>query len=91
MTQPDPGSIYRISAQLPLSVQRVPVVVSVNDPRVVRTDVLLDGVQVLAQFTGPAYNGFWSLQPGEHSFTARAYLRDGTHVDSTPVTIHVEQ
>jgi membrane carboxypeptidase/penicillin-binding protein len=90
IAQPDTGSIYRISKQLPLDVQRVPLEVVVNDTRVVRTQVIVDDESVLAEFSGLSYSGFWPIQPGDHQFIARAYLRDGTNVSSAPVAILVE-
>jgi membrane carboxypeptidase/penicillin-binding protein len=89
ISQPDPGSIYRISKQLPRAVQKVPIEVNVNDARVDHVEVIVDGEVMIAQFSGVSYNGFWLLEPGDHQFIARATLRDGTHLDSEVVTIHV--
>ena len=89
ISQPDSGSIYRISKQLPRSVQKVPIEVNVNDARVDHVEVILDGEVVIAQFSGVSYNGFWLLEPGDHQFVARATLRDGTQLGSEVVTIHV--
>ena len=89
ISQPDQGSIYRISTQLPRSVQKVPLEVNVNDARVEHAEVILDGKTIIAQFSGSSYNGFWLLEPGDHQFVARATMRDGTQQESEPVTIHV--
>jgi 1A family penicillin-binding protein len=91
ISQPDPGSIYRISEQLPRAVQKVPLEVNVNDAHVERAELILDGEEVIAQFSGTSYKGFWTLEPGDHQFVARAYLRDGTQQDSAAVTIHVAE
>jgi membrane peptidoglycan carboxypeptidase len=88
ITQPDAGSIYRISKQLPLEVQRIPVEVRVDDTQVQRVELLVDG-EVVATFGPPGYAGFWSLSPGEHTFVARAYARDRTATDSAHVTVRV--
>ncbi len=89
ISQPDQGSIYRISTELPRSVQKVPLEVNVNDARVEHAEVILDGATIIAQFNGSSYNGFWPLEPGDHQFVARATMRDGTQQESEPVTIHV--
>jgi hypothetical protein len=89
--QPDPGSIYRISKQLPRSVQRIPVEVRVDDMGVQRVEVIVDGTQIMAEFASPAYSGFWPLQAGDHSFVARAHFKDGTSQDSAPIMIHVAE
>lgn len=89
INQPDQGSIYRISTQLPRAVQKVPLEVNVNDARVEHVEVILDGATIIAQFSGSSYNGFWPLEPGDHQFVARATMRDGTQQESEPVTIHV--
>jgi membrane carboxypeptidase/penicillin-binding protein PbpC len=89
INQPDPGSIYRISEQLPRSVQKVPIEVNVQAAQIDHVDVILDDKVVIAQFYGSAYNGFWLLEPGDHRFVARATMHDGTHQESAPVDIHV--
>ena len=89
IVQPDPGSIYRISKQLPLSLQRIPVTVRVDDAAVERVEVIVDGTEVIADFAPPGYAGFWTLVPGEHHFVARAHFADGSVRDSEAVTVRV--
>ncbi len=89
VVRPDPGAIFRVSRQLPASVQRVPVEVRVSQPDVVRVEVILDGQSVLAALEHAPYRTFWALQPGQHSFSARAVLRDGSSVESVPVQVQV--
>lgn len=90
INQPDPGTIYRISKQLPLVVQRAPLQVSVDDGRITKVELIVDGSTVVAQFTGSSYSGFWPLQAGDHQFVARGYLKNGTWIQSAPTVIHVE-
>jgi len=97
LAQPDQGAIFRISRQLPRSVQRVPLEARVDTDRirlsgVARVEVILDGAagpRVIASMPAFPYRAFWTLEPGRHTLFARAYLTDGAHVDSLPVEIQV--
>jgi 1A family penicillin-binding protein len=89
--QPDPGSIYRITRQLPRTVQRIPLQVNVADARIEQVQLILDGSTILATFQPPSYNGFWLLQPGEHHFVARARFRDGTLYETPPVIVRIAE
>ncbi len=97
LAQPDQGAIFRISRQLPRSVQRIPLEARVDADRirlssVARVEVILDdaaGQRVLAALPAFPYRAFWALEAGRHTLFARAYLTDGAHVDSPPVEIQV--
>lgn len=91
IVQPDSGSIYQISRQLPRSVQKIPIEVRVDDMRVVRSDIVVDGTQVIASFTSSTYKGFWLLNPGDHSFMTRVYFSDGSMRVSPQTVIHVSE
>ena len=89
LAQPDQGAIFRISKQLPRSVQRIPLEVLVDLAGVTRVDVLLDGATSIASMTAAPYRSFWTLEPGSHTLVARTYRADGTSIDSAPVQIQV--
>ena len=89
--RPDSGAIYRISKDLPLSVQRMPIRVQVQDNDIVRVDLIFadNQGQLFASFAQSAFSGFWSLSPGEHTLIARATYKDGHVEDADKVTIQV--
>jgi hypothetical protein len=89
--QPDNGSIYRMSAQLPTHLQRIQVSVRVDDPDVKYTELVLDDHDVIARFDTSTYSGFWIIQPGAHSFVARAYYADGRVISSAVTHIQVAE
>ena len=89
LVQPDPGSIYRMSGQLPTSIQRIPIEVRVHDPLIDKVEVVINDSAVIASFSHSPYTSYWQLQPGDHHFVARAYYRNGTVLDSPQVTIQV--
>lgn len=91
IVQPDGGSIYQISQQLPRSVQKIPLEIRVDDTHVVRSEVVVDGTQVIASFNTLIYKGFWLLIPGDHSFITRVYFSDGSSKVSAQTTIHVSE
>ena len=91
IAQPDQGSAYRISKQLPRQLQRAQLSVRVDSPGSTYAEVVLDGTDVIAHFDSRSYDGFWALIPGTHTFIARLYFPDGHYVESAPVIIRVEE
>ncbi len=97
LVQPDAGAIFRVSRQLPRSVQRIALEVHVDADQiplsgVARVEVILDdpaGRRVIAAMSALPYRAFWTLEPGAHRLFARAHLAGGAHVDSLPVQIQV--
>ncbi len=90
IVRPDDGTVYRISPELPASAQRIPLDVQVVAAGFVsRVEVWKDGA-LLRQFDRPPYRDFWELQPGAHTFVARAHLRDGQMLESPPVRVWVK-
>ncbi len=89
LVRPDPGAVYRLSGELPRQVQRLPVEARADLADVTAVELWLDGTTRLASLTQAPYRAFWVMEAGQHTFVARAALRDGTRVDSPPVTIRV--
>ena len=91
--RPDDGAIFRISKELPLSVQRIPIQVQVQDDDIGNpidhVDLVLASGEQIARFSQSTFSGFWSLQPGEHILIARATFADGHTQDLDKVTIQV--
>ncbi len=87
--QPDAGSYYKMSRQLPLSVQKIPLQIRINDSNVIKAEVMVDGKEIVAAFTPPVYSGFWQLDPGDHVFSVRLHYADGTTMDAATTAIHV--
>ncbi len=89
MTEPDSGSTYRISAQIPVASQCVEVAARAGEGAVLRSVTLLvDGI-VLGEHYAPPYRDVWCLEPGEHTFQARGIDGTGQSVDSRPVYLTV--
>ena len=91
IVQPDAGSIYQISRQLPRSVQKIPLEVRVDDTRVVRAEVIVDNTKIIASFDSGSYKGFWLLDGGDHSFLTKVYYADGSYKLSAPTRVHVNE
>ena len=89
LSQPDDGSIYRISKALPRSVQRVPLSVAVDEREVARVEIVLTTGEVIATFTQAPFTTLWPMQPGAFTLTAKAILRTGQVITSPPVKISV--
>jgi hypothetical protein len=91
MTRPDPGSVYRLSPNLPLSAQRIEVSARpAGEVTVAEVTLYADGVP-LQTFRVPPYRAFWALEPGEHSFVARGRAVDGGRLESEPVWVLVRE
>jgi penicillin-binding protein 1C len=89
MTRPDPGSIYRLSSNLPRSVQRIEVSARApNNVTISEVTLYVDGA-LLRSFRAPPYRTFWTLQPGEHTFVARGRTADGRPLESEAVRVLV--
>lgn len=87
--QPDNGSMYKLSSQLPPTVQRVPLQIRIDDIKVQSADIILDDAEVIATFSTSIYQSFWTLKTGDHSFTVRLHYPDGTTYNIVPTLIHV--
>ncbi len=91
MTHPDPGSVYRLSPNLPLSAQRIEVSARpTGQVPVTEVTLYVDGIP-LQSFRVPPYRAFWTLQPGEHSFMAMGRAVDGRRLESEALQILVHR
>ena len=88
ITQPDNGSVYRISKELPLEVQRIPVQVSASAD-VARVDIVLSSGETIAQLPHAPFISMWPMKPGDYTLTARATLHNGRVLESAPVSIRI--
>ena len=89
ITQPDDGTLFRISKALPRSVQRIALGVAVNERDVTRVEIMLNTGEVIASFTQAPFSGIWPMRPGQFTLTARATLRNGQIISSPSIRINV--
>lgn len=87
LISPDPGDTYRISDQVALSVQQIPVEVLAGQG-ITQISLWVDGRQ-LKIFDAPPYRLWWALAAGAHEFQARGVNVDGQTVTSGSVQITV--
>jgi hypothetical protein len=91
MTRPDPGSVFHLSPNLPVSAQQIEVGARpTGETTVIEVTLYVDGVP-LQSLRVPPYRAFWILEPGEHVFMARGYTADGQLVESDVVRILVRE
>ena len=91
LTRPDPGSIYRLSPNLPPLSQRIEVSAQIHSAvSAMEITVFVDG-EPLRSFSGPPYRTFWALEPGEHTFVARGRTADGQPLESAESRILVRE
>jgi penicillin-binding protein 1C len=91
MVRPDPGSIYHLSPNLPLSAQQIEVSARpASEVNIAELTLFVDG-RPLQNFRLPPYRAFWTLEPGEHSFVARGRAVDGQRLESEPAWVLVKE
>jgi penicillin-binding protein 1C len=91
IVSPDPGTVYRLSAEVPAAYQAIRVAARpVEGVTVAEVTLYADG-EPLATLIAPPFETFWQLVPGEHVFLARGTHREGNSLESAPVTILVIQ
>jgi penicillin-binding protein 1C len=89
IVQPVSGTRYTVSASLPPESQAVEVRVGANGlPADASVTLLLDG-QAVAGWQREPRSWLWQLEPGEHTFSAVAYLTAGQAIVSDSVTVYV--
>jgi len=89
LTSPDQGSRYRLSPEIPQSVQQILVAARPVDGVVLRQVTLLADGRTLATLTHPPYQALWSMAVGTHVFTAVGVDAGGDKVEGNRVTIEV--
>ncbi|MCP4517289.1 MAG: PBP1A family penicillin-binding protein, partial [Delftia sp.] len=91
MMRPDPGSIYHLSPNLPLSAQQIEVSARpAGDTPIAELTLFVDE-RPLQSFRVPPYRAFWALEPGEHRFVARGQAVDGSRLESEAVWVLVRE
>lgn len=91
MTRPDPGSIFHVSPNLPLSAQQIEVSArAAGEAVVAEVTLYADGVP-LRSFRVPPYRTFWTLEPGEHAFMAQGRAVDGRLLESETLWVSVRE
>jgi penicillin-binding protein 1C len=89
LVQPDAGTVYQLSSEVPESYQSIRVVARPADGVAVAEVTLYVDGEPLVTLTAPPYEAFWQLAPGEHTFSARGVDVDGETLRSAPATIQV--
>jgi len=89
LTSPDQGSHYRLSPEIPPSVQQVVVAARPADGVSLRQVTLLVDGHPLATLTGSPYQSLWPMAVGTHTFTAMGVDTEGNVIEGNSVTIKV--
>jgi len=89
LTSPTPNTTYRITSDLSLSAQQLAVDADASQV-FSKVSIYVDG-NVLATFSNPPYQAWWTLSAGQHSFWAEGLNADGEMVKSAVVNITVVQ
>jgi 1A family penicillin-binding protein len=89
LTSPDQGSRYRLSPEIPKSVQQVVVAVRPADGVTLRQVTLLADGRPLATLARPPYQALWAMTVGTHVFTAVGVDAAGNELKGNNVTIEV--
>lgn len=87
LISPTPNTTYRITPNLDFSAQQLSVE-AVAGQSFSKVTIYVDG-KVLAEFSNPPYETWWTLSAGEHQFLVEAVTNDGEAIKSDVVTINV--
>ncbi len=88
LVSPTPNTTYRITPDLNLSAQQLSVEAAANQG-FAKIRIFMDG-NVLATFSKPPYQTWWTLSAGNHSFWAEGTDANGNVLKSEVVTITVQ-
>jgi penicillin-binding protein 1C len=89
LTSPGKGSVFQVSSDLPLDLQKVGVTAGAFAlANGVRVEFQLDGMR-LASFDVPPYQVAWQLSPGRHLFRVAAVDTNGQVISSDDAEITV--
>jgi 1A family penicillin-binding protein len=89
LTSPDPGGRYRLSPEVPASLQQLFVAVRPIEGVVLHEVTLFADGDPLATLAGPPYQTRWQMTPGTHAFWAVGEDGGGNRVESERVVIEV--
>jgi penicillin-binding protein 1C len=87
LTSPTPNTTYRITPSLDLSAQQLSIE-AVASQSFSKVTIYVDG-KILAAFSNPPYQTWWTLSAGEHQFWAEGVTSNGETIKSDAVTITV--
>ena len=91
MTRPDPGSVFRLSPNLPLAAQRIEISArAASDVDIAEVTLYVNGLP-LASFRAPPYRTLWRLEQGEHTFMAQGRTLSGQNIESESLQIMVRE
>jgi len=89
LTSPDQGGRYRLSSEIPPSMQRLTVAARPVDGVSLRQVTLLVDGRPLATLTRPPYQVLWSMSVGLHTFAAVGVDIEGNEVEGNHIAIEV--
>jgi 1A family penicillin-binding protein len=90
VTSPAPNSIFTLSPQIPLNLQRIDISARLGATDVPRqVELHVDG-QTIATFASPPYRALWQLAVGDHTIQAIGIDANGQQVESAPLQFRVE-
>jgi penicillin-binding protein 1C len=87
LLEPDPYTIFEVSPILPLSAQRLRLIVGTS-PNTQSVAYWLNG-KLLGTSTQAPWDVWWALEVGEHELMAIATLTDGTTLESPAIVFSV--
>jgi hypothetical protein len=89
LTSPDPNSVFRISASMPVDMQQVRLAARpAEGGRLRQLTFMVDG-QPIGTVTDPPFETWWTLQPGAHQMSAVAEDETGTPITAEPIWIEI--
>lgn len=89
LVSPANGMIFQIAPGLPLDSQKI-YLLAAAQPGISQVTFYVDDIAV-AQSSAPVFEGWWALQPGEHTFLAEGKDANGNNLRSQKVTITVQK
>jgi penicillin-binding protein 1C len=87
LISPTPNTTYRIASDFNQTAQQLSVEAAAG-PGVSQVKIYMDD-KVMAEFSGPPYQAWWTLLPGVHRFQVEGIGAEGETVTSEVVTITV--
>lgn len=89
LTSPDQGSRYRVSPEIPRTMQQISVAIRLTDGVSLRQVTLLADGRPLATLLRPPYRTLWPMAAGTHTFTAVGLDAEGNELRGNSVVIEV--
>ncbi len=89
LTNPDQGSVYRLSSEIPQAMQQIMVSARPADGITLRQITLMVDGLPLATLKNLPYQALWTMTAGKHTFTAIGVDAEGNQVQGNSITIEV--